>query len=133
MSADGFFDSNVLLYTAATDPRKAAHAARILRDGGTVSVQVLNEFAHVALRKLSRPITEVRRALSEIREICVVVPLDIDTHELGLDIAERYRLSVFDSMIVASALLAGCGTLYTEDLQHGQVIDGLAVRDPFRG
>ncbi len=132
MSANDFFDSNILLYVESPDRAKAARAGSLMWDGGFVSVQVLNEFASVALRKFGVPFPDVRRMLQDIRGICIVRLIDLETHELGLDIAERYRFGVFDSLIVASALLAGCKTLYTEDLQHGQVIDGLTVRNPFR-
>jgi predicted nucleic acid-binding protein len=57
-----------------------------------------------------------------------------ETHDVGLRLAERYGFALYDAMIVAAALLAGCGTLYSEDLQHGQRIDErLVVCDPFRG
>lgn len=131
MSAQDFFDTNVLLYLESPDIGKAARAADLLRTGGVVSVQVLNEFARVALRKLTIPFPEVRRLLLAARTLCSVVPIDNETHERALDIAERYRFDIFDSLIVASAQLAGCTTLYTEDLQDGQRIDGLTVRNPF--
>ena len=67
-----------------------------------------------------------------MRSVRAVVPLALETHELGLHIAERYRFSIYDALIVAAALLAGCGTLYSEDLQDGQSIDGrLVIRNPF--
>jgi len=66
-----------------------------------------------------------------IRSICVVEPVTVETHTRGLDVGERCGLSLYDSMIVAAALLAGCDTLYSEDLQDGQRIDGLLIRNPF--
>jgi predicted nucleic acid-binding protein len=75
---------------------------------------------------------EVRDVLAVARAACAVKALDVATHELALDLAERYRLAVYDAVIVAAASLAGCSVLYTEDLQHGQRIDGLVVRNPFR-
>jgi predicted nucleic acid-binding protein len=74
---------------------------------------------------------EAREILSTIRGICAVAALDIKTHEFGLEIAERYRFSIYDSLIVAAALQAGCSTLYSENLQHGQTIDKLMIRSPF--
>ena len=94
---------------------------------------VLNEFASVASRKLAMTIPEIREILSTIRAVCIVKPLDIDTHELGLDMAERYGFSIYDGLIVAAAMRAGCSILYTEDLRQGQVIDQLTVRNPFAG
>lgn len=67
-----------------------------------------------------------------MRAVCAIVPLALETHDLGLQIAERYGFSIYDALIVAAALRAGCRTLYSEDLQDGQTIDGrLVVRNPF--
>ena len=96
-------------------------------------MQVLNEFASVATRKLAMTIPEIREILSTIRAICVVRSLDIETHELGLEMAERYRFSIYDGLIVAAAERAGCVILYTEDLQQGQVINQLTIQNPFAG
>jgi predicted nucleic acid-binding protein len=133
MSAvDIFFDTNVLLYLLSADATKANLAEELLKDqGGIVSVQVLNEFVNVATRKLAMSFAEVREILSALRTLCVVKPLEIETHELGLELAERYRYSIYDSMILAAALRAGCSTLYSEDFQHGQVIGSLTIRNPF--
>ena len=129
--ADSFFDTNVLLYLLSRDTAKADRAEVLLASGGVVSVQVLNEFASVALRKLAMTIRDIRVILSAIRDICLVKSLDIETHELGIDMAERYGFSIYDGLIVAAATRAGCSILYTEDLQEGQVIDQLTIRNPF--
>ena len=131
MSAADFFDTNVLLYLLSADATKADRAERLLATGGLVSVQVLNEFASVAARKLAMRIAEIKLILSTIRTICTVKPLDVETHELGLDLAERYRYSIYDGMILAAALRAGCSTLYSEDFQHGRRIDRLTIVNPF--
>jgi predicted nucleic acid-binding protein len=129
--ADSFFDTNVLLYLLSKDVTKADRAEVLLVSGGVVSVQVLNEFASVASRKLVMTISEIREILSTIRALCLVRPLDIETHELGLDMAERYGFSIYDGLIVAAAVRAGCKILYTEDLQQEQAIDQLTIRNPF--
>ena len=131
--ADSFFDTNVLLYLLSKDATKADRSEALLASGGAVSVQVLNEFASVASRKLAMTIAEIREILSTIRAACAVMPLDIETHDLGLDIAERHRFSIYDALIVAAAMRAGCAILYTEDLQQGQVIEKLQIRNPFVG
>lgn len=131
MNADPFLDTNLLLYLLSAEPEKADRAEALLAAGGTVSVQVLNEFAAVARRKAHLDFAEIRVALGVVRSTCAVVPLDLETHALGLDVAERYRFSVYDGLIVAAALRAGCTVLYSEDLQHGQTIDGLTARSPF--
>ena len=128
-----FFDTNVLLYLLSADAAKADLAEEMLAAQATISVQVLNEFTSVALRKLGMTVAEVREALEPIASICKVVPVTIEIHRRGLRLAERYRLSIYDALIVAAALDAGCTTLYTEDLQHGQVIENtLTIRNPFR-
>jgi predicted nucleic acid-binding protein len=129
--ANSFFDTNVLLYLLSAEAAKADRAEKLLAAGGIVSEQVLNEFASVASRKLAMEIPEIREILSTIRAVCIVKPLDIATHELGLDMAERYRFSIYDGLIVAAAVRAGCSILYTEDLNQGQVIDQLTIRNPF--
>ena len=132
-AADLFFDTNVLLYLLSADAGKADRAEAELSGGGVVSVQVLNEFASVTSRKLNMPVAEMRESLAVIRAVCKVVPVTEETHDKGLEIVERYGLAVYDAMIVASALLAGCNTLVSEDMQDGQVLDGrLTVRNPFR-
>jgi predicted nucleic acid-binding protein len=75
---------------------------------------------------------QVREVLGVVRETCAVVALDIAAHDLGLDLAERYRLSIYDAMVVAAASRAGCATLCSEDLQNGQRLGGLTVKNPFR-
>jgi predicted nucleic acid-binding protein len=100
-------------------------------EGGTI--QVLNEFASVASRKLAMTIPEIREILSTIQGVCIVKPLDIETHKLGLELAERYGFSIYDGMIVAAAVRAECTILYTEDLQQGQMIAKLQFQNPFVG
>lgn len=131
-AAEVFFDTNVVFYLLSEDAAKADRAEELLASGGRVSVQVLNEFAAVASRKLGMGWTDIGEILAQIRAVCPVEPLSIETHERGLAIAARYRLNVYDAMIVASALLAGCKELYSEDLQHGQTFERqLTVRNPF--
>jgi predicted nucleic acid-binding protein len=127
-----FFDTNVVLYLLSSDTAKADRAEELLALGGTISVQVLNEFVAVASRKLRMPWLEVREVLAQVRAVCEVVPMTVETHEQALYLAERYGLSVYDALIVSAALLAGCKTLYSEDLQDGQVIERrLTVCNPF--
>ena len=131
-AAKAFFDTHVLLYLLSADDAKADRAEQTLAKGGIISVQVLNEFASVASRKLNLSYAEIRDFLTTVRAMIVVVPLGVETHESALALAERYGFSFYDSLIVASALLSGCQTLYSEDLQDGQIIEQrLVVRNPF--
>jgi predicted nucleic acid-binding protein len=132
-AAERFLDTSVLLYLLSADQAKADRAERELLAGGIVSVQVLNEFASVSLGKLGMSITETREVLATVRAVCRVVPVTEEVHDAGMRLAETLGASVYDAMIVASALLAGCRTLVTEDLQHGRIVDGrLRIHDPFR-
>jgi predicted nucleic acid-binding protein len=128
-----FFDTNVLVYIASGRAPKADRAERLVHAGGFISVQVLNEIANVARLKMRLSWVETRAFLSLIRGLLPIEPITLETHQTGLALAERYGLSVYDSMIVASALLAGCDRLWSEDMQHGMVIDArLRIVDPFR-
>jgi predicted nucleic acid-binding protein len=131
MSAVDFFDTNVLLYLLSDDAARVERAEQLLLGRGVISVQVLNEFAAAASGKFAMSIPEIRTVLAAIRTACAVKPLEVETHELGLELAERYRYSVYDSMIIAAALRAGCTMLFSEDLQDGQKIDTLTICNPF--
>ncbi len=130
--AEPFVDTSVLLYLLSGDAAKADRVETLLSTRGVVSVQVLNEFAVVALRKLKMPLNEIREILDTIRAVCAVEPITVETHDRGLAVFERYRFSLYDSMLVAAALIAGAKIIYSEDLQDGQVIDNqLRVTNPF--
>ncbi len=127
-----FFDTNILLYLLSEDNCKADRAEAIIAVGGVISVQVLNEFSSVAFRKFKMSYAEIRDTLLTVRALCQIQPVTLDTHELGLDIAERYGFSLYDSMIVSAALQSSCTILYSEDMQQGQIIEGqLTISNPF--
>ena len=128
-----FFDTNVLVYLAAGDREKAERAKAILRGGGTISIQVLNELTNVARRKLQLSWDHTHLLLETVRTATTVVALSVETHEAGLRLAARHSLSIYDAMIVAAASLSGCDTLWSEDMQHGLVIeDRMQIVDPFK-
>lgn len=127
-----FADSNILIYLVSADERKANVAQQILDRRPVISVQVLNETANVLVNKLRKPWAETLEFLASVRSQSQVVALDERTHDAGVRIAARHRLHVHDSMIVASALLAGCDTLYSEDMHHGLVVENrLTIVNPF--
>lgn len=126
-----FFDTNIVVYFASENEAKAGVAERLLRAGGTISVQVLNEFVNVGLLKHRLTFSAVHTTLTAVRAVCRVEPLTIETHERALAICERYQLNVHDALIIAAAQLAGCRTLYSEDMHDGLTIDGLTIRNPF--
>lgn len=128
-----FFDTNVLVYIASGDPTKADRAEEIIGNGGVISVQVLNELTNVARRKMQMAWPDTRNFLSVLRSLLTVRPITVEIHEIGLALAERYNLSTYDAMIVASALQAGCDTLWSEDMQQGMEFgERLRIVNPFR-
>ncbi len=128
-----FLDTNVVLYIASGDPVKADRAETIIGEGGAISVQVLNEFANVARRKMRMSWQDTRASLILLRSLLTVHSVTVETHETGLALAERYNLSTYDATIAASALLADCDILWSKDMRHGLAIDGrLRIADPFR-
>jgi predicted nucleic acid-binding protein len=127
-----FIDSNVVLYLLSADNEKADLAESVIGAESVISVQVLNEVANVARRKLNMPWKDVTTFLDLVRSICAVEPLTVDIHDRGCLLAERYGFSTYDAMIVASACEAGCTTLYSEDMQHGLLVDDcLRICNPF--
>ncbi|MCK9541785.1 MAG: PIN domain-containing protein [Novosphingobium sp.] len=129
---DSFLDTNTLIYLASGDDRKADRVESLLSDGTTVSVQVLNEIANVARRKLNWSWADTNGFLSMVKGLVEVLPLTIETHETGIDLSERYGFSVYDGQIVGAALLAECDTLWSEDMQDGLLVaDRLRIRNPF--
>ena len=132
MPAKVFIDTNIVIYALGQTSTKTALAAPLFTEHPTISTQVLSETANVALRKLALPIAETRKLITTLESLCRVEVIKPACIHRAIDIVERYGFSWFDSLIVATALEAGCDTLYTEDLQHGQVIEGkLTVINPF--
>ncbi|MEO7177484.1 MAG: PIN domain-containing protein [Allosphingosinicella sp.] len=126
-------DSNVIIYLAGGDPAKAARSRALIGEGGWVSAQVLNEVAAVARRKLRLGWQDIHELLELVRSLFIVEPLTLATHERTLFLAERYKLDVYDAAVLASALLAECDTLWSEDMHHGLVVEGtLTIRNPYR-
>ena len=133
MAERPFLDTNVLVYLLSGDQPRAARAEALLAARGVVSVQVLNELANVAIRKLGLTWRELGELIEAVKSGCEVQPLTEEVHDQARELAERYRLSFYDAAIVSSALEAGCRVLYSEDMQHGFKIDRtLTIRNPFR-
>ena len=112
--------------------KKSVRAENTIAAGGFISVQVLNEFASVARRKLNMSFAEIQEFLLHIRMICSVVPVTVEVHDQGLRIAEHYRFSIYDALIVAAALSANCTILYSEDMPNSWIIDDrLLIQNSF--
>lgn len=133
-----FFDTNLLVYLFDADaPSKQARAREVLdrevRAGRAVlSTQVLQEFYVTVTRKLGRPLAPdvAYRAVADLSAL-PLVQVDRQTILSAIQRCRRDRLSFWDALIVQAALTAGAEILYTEDLQHGRVMDGLQVENPF--
>ncbi|MBL9060863.1 MAG: PIN domain-containing protein [Mangrovicoccus sp.] len=130
MSAD-FADTNVVLYLLDDGP-KADRAEAILAERPRISVQVLNEAMVNCRRKAGLDWDETGAFLAGVRALCPVEDVSLQTHDVGRALAERYGFSVYDAMIVAAALLAGCTRLWSEDMQDGLLVEGrLRIANPF--
>lgn len=133
-----FVDTNVLIYAHDLDAGlKHDRAAAILSDlwekeNGIVSVQVLQEFYVNVTRKISAPLTPAL-ARGVIRNYLAwqIAPNDPSTVLSASEIAERNHISFWDALIVASASNAGADRILSEDLNHGQMIEGVVIENPF--
>lgn len=134
MAAKNLFDTNILIYAVANNDPRASKAEQLLATGGLISVQSLNEFVAVARRKLGMSWKATKEFLDVICVLCPdPAPISISTHKMALRVAEKYGYSIYDALIIAAALEAGCGTLHSEALQDGQVIhQQLTIRNPFK-
>jgi predicted nucleic acid-binding protein len=127
-----FFDTNTLLYLLSSDTKKADWVSKNLQQSNVISVQVLNEFTSASIRKVKISNSELDEFLDLFTSTFNVRSLDIDTFETGLIVSRRYGYHHYDSMIIAAALQAGCEKLYSEDMQHRQIIDKrLQIVNPF--
>jgi len=132
MSDKPFLDSNVVVYAFSKNDPRSQIAEVLLAAGCVLSVQVLNEFVAVARGKLHRSWSEIGSALAILRVFCPEpAPITLETHEQALQIAERYGYHIFDALMIAAALQAGCRTLYSENMHGGQAIQGMKIRNPF--
>jgi predicted nucleic acid-binding protein len=132
MATDSFFDTNVLVYAFLKNDVRHETAKFLVASGGLMSVQVANEFIDVARRKFRWAWDDIGAMLAHARAM-LGPPLSIsdETHQTALALSRRYNLRIYDGLIVSAAKRAGCTILYTEDLQDGQVLDGVLVRNPF--
>jgi predicted nucleic acid-binding protein len=133
MSAKVFLDTNILVYVFAAGDARSDRAEALVVKGGAISVQVLNEFANVCSRKLALPWKEIAARLATLRALLAPPrAITVATHEAALKLAAAHKLSFFDALVVASAKEMRCGTLYSEDMQHERLIEGVRIINPFR-
>ncbi|MGR9052621.1 MAG: PIN domain-containing protein [Gammaproteobacteria bacterium] len=127
-----FFDTDILLYLMSEDTDKANRAEQLVLIGGSINVQVLNEFTALAERTLNMSHAEIRDILRTIRNLCDISPITVEIHDQAMELGERLGLPVYDAMIISAALNAECNILFSETMQHGRQIDNrLAIINPF--
>ena len=129
-----FLDTNILIYSYThSEPDKQVKARTIANlPNAIISTQVLKEFANIVHRKFKLEWASIHAALEEIEGNFDIHLNTSATIKQACLIAQRYRFSFYDGLIIASALEAGCSTLYSEDMHHEQVIEKrLAIRNPF--
>jgi predicted nucleic acid-binding protein len=131
MTALAFADTNFVLYTIGQDAHKASIARRIIAAQPKVSTQVINEATNVCLRKLNFTREQAYAFADEIMCRTDVLPVDESVTRKSAELAIRYQLPNWDALIVAAAVLASCETLFSEDLQHGQTIEGVMIENQF--
>ncbi len=132
MTVKVFADTNLFVYAEAQDPIKALKALAIIEISPVISTQVINETVSVLTKKYAFSLSEAHEIAESLLDLCEVVAVDAQTIRKAIALAKQYSLSHWDSLIVAAALLADCATLYSEDMQHGQIFEGtLSVVNPF--
>jgi predicted nucleic acid-binding protein len=139
MSGRFFLDTNMFAYAFdSNSPTKAKRAAQLIRQAadtgnGVVSYQVVQEFFNLAFRRFQHPmnVAEAEQYLITVFRPLLGVNSSSVLYVEAIRIAGRYRLSWYDSIIVAAALQSQCTLLYSEDLQHGQDIEGVLIENPF--
>jgi predicted nucleic acid-binding protein len=132
-----FVDTNIWLYMLDVEGAvvKSQQAAKLLsalaREGsGVISVQVQGEFASVCTRKLALRPNEVLELLEAMKGFSVQTHKSPEIAE-ALQLMGKAQVSFWDALMLISAQQAGCKTLLTEDLNHGQVIEGVRIHNPF--
>jgi predicted nucleic acid-binding protein len=130
-----FFDTNILVYAYCEEPRTSiarALLSEVPTKGGVISVQILNELANVLLRKFNLPWNEIERALANARRIFgPVAAISVVTHDAAIGLCHEHGISIYDALVVASALEAGCDQLLSENMQHGHRFGALTIINPF--
>lgn len=131
--SDIFLDSNVCVYCFdKSEPAKQDKALLLLKQIPFISSQVVIETYNACLRKVKLPVALCDENTLVLSEATSLVPIDSSVFISAIMLKTKYQFSFLDSVIVAAALEAECVTLYSEDMQHGQVIEGkLKIVNPF--
>lgn len=131
-----FFDTNVLVYADdISDPLKQRRAIDLVRDHrrqrtGVLSLQILEEYFNTVTRKLHLHAGDARRKVEILAKFRVVEP-NLEDVLAAIDLHRLHGFSIWDALILRAARIAGCSVLLSEDLQHGQIVDGVRIVNPF--
>lgn len=138
MAVRYFLDTNIFVYTFDSHSAKRKTADRLVRHAlatgeGIVSFQVVQEFFNVALRRFAQPLSfaEAEQYLGTVFRPLLAVHSSPILYFETLRIMTRHRLSWYDALIMAAAREGQSQVLYTEDLNHGQVIEEVRIENPF--
>lgn len=134
MSAEVFLDTNIVIYAYSAQEVNKFESANRLIDAGTavISIQVLNELTATLARKFGVAWPQIGAVIAELVQRCAVAPLSVSTVQSAIQLAERYGYRYYDCLILATALERGCFIVFSEDMQHGQVIAGrTTILNPF--
>ncbi|MEL7465278.1 MAG: PIN domain-containing protein [Pseudomonadota bacterium] len=129
--ADRFLDTNILVYAYASNDAKRVACRDLIRAGGAVSVQALNEYAAVARRKYRHGWPEIELAVAAFSSALAVHPITAETARYARQLAADTGYSIYDALMLAVALENGASAFLSEDLQHGRVVEGMEIRNPF--
>lgn len=135
MKDRSFFNTNILIYCySVTEPEKQKVAENIAKtENSIISIQVIQEFSNILNKKFRLDWDEILLAINEVIENYIIVINYPDTVKIAFKIANRYKYSFYDSLIISAALEANCKILYTEDLHHNQLIENqLRIINPFK-
>lgn len=136
MSRLAFVDTNVLLYSVdpSTPAKRETASALLQRRDLALSVQVLQEFYSNAVKPGKAWVMDWTDAAALVRQWrrFPVQELTLALFDNAVELHHRHRYSYWDSAIIAAARALGCDTLYSEDMDHGRILDGMRIVDPFR-
>lgn len=137
-----FIDSNIWLYILMTDPKNSEaeekrkrEIAQALVTNATImiSTQVINEVCSVLCRKAKLKESNLQQVIQDFYQLCPVISLSPEIFIQASQLRSNHRFSYWDSVIVASALVANVDILYSEDMQHGYVVNGqVKIINPFQ-
>jgi len=128
-----FVDSNVLLYLLSDDEKKKNIAKVILKANPVISTQIISENINVLLKKFRQmSLSQVSEHSKMLTSYCIVNSITVSTIEKALELKEKYGFQWYDSTVLSSAIIDGCTVIYSEDMQHDQLIDSrLRIVNPF--